>query len=233
MAAMCGRFAADLDWGKLGLEYEADCSPGLPAPSWNLRPHATIGLLAQDRRGIRHLAPATWSLIPAWSSTDRLAYPTFNARIETALTKRTWSGSARATRALIPMTGYYERAKDHSPWYFHPADDAPLFAAGLYAWWRGLLTCTILTRAAIGKAAAVHDRMPVLVGPDLLADWIDPSIPGSSIVPKAAARSVTISVTLRQHEVEPITGDGPRLIEPALRLADESVAGTNTEAGNA
>ena len=116
---------------------------------------------------------------------------------------------------------------------FPPGRRRSLFAAGLYAWWRGLLTCTILTRAAIGKAAAVHDRMPVLVGPDLLADWIDPSIPGSSIVPKAAARSVNISVTLRQHEVEPITGDGPRLIESALRLADESVAGTNTEAGNA
>lgn len=64
---------------------------------------------------MRHLAPATWSLVPAWSSTDRFVYPTFNARIETALTKRTWSDSARGTRALIPMTGYYERAKDHSP----------------------------------------------------------------------------------------------------------------------
>lgn len=214
MAGMCTRFVADLDWGELGLEFDAELSPGLPQPSWNLRPTQKIALLAQDSHGTKHLAPAAWSFVPAWSQTDRLEYPTFNARAETVLTKRTWSQSAHSMRALIPMTGYYEWSSKRRPWYFFSADGTPLLVAGLYSWWSRRLTCTILTRDAVAGPATVHDRMPVLVRNDMLARWLSPAVPGTAIIPDVAERSADISMSLQQHEVAPITGDGPELIEP-------------------
>ncbi len=237
MATMCGRFAADLDWGTLGLEFEAQVSPGLPQPSWNFRPTQSIALVAQDAHGVRHLAPAQWSLIPAWSSTDKLGYPTFNARIETILGKRTWEQSARAARALIPMTGYYETSADGHPWYFFPKRRDPLLVAGLYSWWHGRLTCTILTRDALGAPAQVHGRMPVLVDHGMAADWIAPETSGDDIIPEITQRSAVLSEHLRQHEVRPIRGDGPRLIEtfapsPQATARHHGITAGGTEDGD-
>ena len=215
---MCGRFAAAYDRERLAERFGAQIDAGLPGPSWNVAPTQTVALAAQDGRGIRHLAPAYWTFVPSWSHSLKLDYPTHNARIESALDKRTFADAARRQRALIPATGYYEWDGGHRPHYFH-GDDV-LLLAGLYNWWRAddrspwLLTCTILTREAVGAAAQVHDRMPVLVGDDLIDDWLSPQADAVRLLPEASDRGAELSQHLASHTVRRLKGDGPQLIEP-------------------
>ena len=219
MGFMCGRFAADLDYSSLAEHYGARQAPGLPKPSWNISPGSVIALVAQDRHGRRHLHPARWNLVPSWSDSDQMAYPTHNARVESALTKRTYADSARSQRAIIPASGYYEWTPDHQPYYFQAPDGHTLNIAGLYSWWRArpgqpwLLTATILTTQATPKAARVHDRMPLLITDENLDSWLDPGIEGSTILPKAVEPGRQASEELTMHPVAPLKGDGPELTE--------------------
>ena len=63
-----------------------------------------------------------------------------------------------------------------------------LFAA-VYEWWRDpalapedparwVLSTAILTRASAGPIANISDRMPVIVGAELMEDWLDPYAEG-------------------------------------------------------
>lgn len=216
---MCGRFAADLDYSKLAEIYGARQAPGLPRPSWNISPGSVIALVAQDRRGQRHLHPARWNLVPSWSDSSQMAYPTHNARVESALTKRTYSDSARSHRAIIPASGYYEWTSDHRPYYFQAPDGHTLSIAGLYSWWRAqpgqpwLLTATILTTQATPEASRVHDRMPLLITDTTLDSWLDPNVDGRAILPLAAESGRHASEALIMHPVAPLKGDGPELTE--------------------
>ena len=60
-------------------------------PSWNLKPtQSALIVLDSQKDGARRLAPARWSLVPAWAKDLKLKYPTFNARTDTAGEKPTF-----------------------------------------------------------------------------------------------------------------------------------------------
>jgi putative SOS response-associated peptidase YedK len=52
--------------------------------------------------------------------------------------------------------------------------------AGLFEDWQGpdglVRSCTILTQEAVGRLAAIHDRMPVFLTHDHWSHWLDPSL---------------------------------------------------------
>ena len=220
---MGGRFAAELDYPEIAQILHAQPSAGLPGKSWNVSPTQTIAVIGQDARGVNHLASAYWSLIPPTAESKKLPYPTFNARIESALDRPTFAQAARHNRAIIPVSGYYEWTAERKPYYFHAKDNRPLLLLGLYSWWLSreranatwLLTATILTRDAVGIAAQVHDRMPVLCDPQHAQEWLNRSVSGDKILPEASAYGARLSQSLlASHEVAPLHGDGPELTEP-------------------
>ena len=75
-------------------------------------------------------------------------------------------------RALIPATGFFEwqkRADGKQPWRFRREDLEPFAFAGLWEF-AGSAAADILSAAIIvGEpnplAAAIHDRMPVILDP--------------------------------------------------------------------
>ncbi|KFI39683.1 hypothetical protein BACT_0383 [Bifidobacterium actinocoloniiforme DSM 22766] len=214
-----------MDYQALERDFSATPGPSLPPASWNISPGQRIALIAQDMRGERHLNAALWNLLPPWAASPKLAYPTHNARVESALDKPTYAQAARSHRALIPASGYYEWSASHDPHYFSFPDGEPLLIGGLYSWWRAdersawLLTGTILTTQAQGGAAEVHDRMPVLIDRNLADDWLDPEVDGERILPTAARAGLALSARLLHWQVAPLTGDGPQLTEGiTLRL---------------
>ncbi|MGK0716286.1 SOS response-associated peptidase family protein [Leucobacter sp. W1153] len=101
---------------------------------------------------------------------------------------------------------------------------AMLVMAGLHSWWRSpasapgegwQLTATILTRASAGAMTPLHDRMPVLLGTALLADWLDPALEGDQLLVNAVSEaSVQLAKDLQTYAVHPLRGDGPDLILP-------------------
>ncbi|PLS24682.1 SOS response-associated peptidase [Bifidobacterium imperatoris] len=230
---MCRCFAADLDWDAIANQFgvdKDDADPAeLPQPSYNITPKQGIGIVAQGRDGKRHLASAYWSLIPTWSTNKELTYPTYNARIESACDKPTFAASAKSMRAIIPASGYYE-FHGRKPYYFHAPNDATLYLAGLFSWWRDgrspwLLTATILTCPAVDGPATVHDRMPVLVPHDFTYAWLDRSVDGASLIPDMQIDGAELSCKLAFHEVAAFNAsdDGRKLIRPLRRTHTPSL----------
>lgn len=237
---MCGRFASDWDAATIAAKFGAELSADLPRRSWNVSPGGNIAILLEGNDGKRRLTPAHWSLIPPWSPTKTLKYPTFNARIESALEKPTFRDSALRMHAIIPASGYYEW-KGKRPYFFSkPVPNKPaetLWLCGLYSWWRASgtspweLTATILTRDAVGPLASIHDRMPVMIPDSMVPDWLSKQVSSSDIFPAASSATEEEAATLKFHEVKPLRGDGHELIE-RKGLSEEAATTPGDDGGS-
>lgn len=168
---MCGRFANHLEWTERWAQVLGRWPAGLEG-GYNIAPSATIAAFTTEG-GL----PMRWGLVPAWSAQAESRYSTFNARIEGIETKpafrSAWHG---ARRCLIPVLGWYEwqrGADGKQPWFLRPQGDQPALLAGLWESWRHgeLLSCTVITREAVGVAARVHHRMPAVIGPEQIETW--------------------------------------------------------------
>lgn len=77
------------------------------------------------------------------------------------------------------------------------------------------MSCTILTRGAVGAAARVHDRMPVLLDHAAAMRWMRPTTNPAELLAEAAEEGARTAGTLDSWQVAPLRGDGPKLMEPA------------------
>ncbi|MBH0115713.1 SOS response-associated peptidase [Salinibacterium sp. NG253] len=220
---MCGRFAMDDTVNQMITEFVS--ATGRPPEEWQadwlatpiVRPTDPVPILlktASDRDDpesevIARAALAQWWLTPPFSPVLRGKYPTFNARSETVTEKPTFRSAVISQRAVLPAIGYFETQKSGAkpvPYYIAPREGL-LFFAGLYSWWkdpaadpsdpaRWHLTTTMLTQAATGALADIHDRMPVIVAKDAIDEWIDPHTRGDRLLVDAV---VTASATLSEQ----------------------------------
>ena len=234
---MCGRFVLSQTSADLVALFDID-EPGadLPGSSWNIAPTQRIAVVAESMKGVeegepprRRLAGARWGLVPR-SAADPSGAPLFNARIESVAEKPSFRESFAARRAIVPASGWYEwrvgadGAK--APVFVSPGGGALVLFAGLYEWWRSaepgapwLLSATILTRPSAGAVADVHERMPVLLQPELLEDWLDPLTPGDGALLRAASDGAAelaeeLGVQRVGAAVGAVGSNGPELIEP-------------------
>ncbi|PPF12905.1 MULTISPECIES: SOS response-associated peptidase [unclassified Rathayibacter] len=235
---MCGRFVLSQTTADLVALFDID-EPGadLPEPSWNIAPTQRIAVVAESMKGVeegspprRRLAGARWGLVPRSAADPSAGPPLFNARIESVAEKPSFRESYASRRAIVPASGWYEwrvgadGAK--APVYVSPGEGSLLLFAGLYEWWRSaqpgspwLLSATVLTRPSAGPLAEVHERMPVLLQPELIEDWLDPASPGDGELLRAAAEGAAeLAEELEVHGVGAAVGsvsaNGPELIEP-------------------
>ena len=234
---MCGRFVVASDGSDLVGVLRVDLvNDDLPAPSYNIAPTETAAIVldsAKTEPPTRRLEPARWGLVPAWAKDVGIGARAFNARSEELEDKPMFRTALAKRRAIVPATGYYEwKTVDgqKTPHYIHPADDAPLFLAGLYEWWknpekadddpdRWLLSFTILTRDAVGRLGSIHDRMPLFVDADHADAWLDPTTDNVRDVLDAAIDAApAVAATLDDRVVSTAVGnvrnDTPDLLEP-------------------
>jgi putative SOS response-associated peptidase YedK len=100
-----------------------------------------------------------------------------NARAETLLDKPAFRDAARHRRCLVPADGFYEWEKSGSarlPHYFFLRERRPFFFAGL---WQpesaaGPAAFALVTTAPNSLLQPVHDRMPVILGPNSGPAWL-------------------------------------------------------------
>lgn len=100
-----------------------------------------------------------------------------NARAETLLAKPTFQEAAQFRRCLVPADGFYEWEKQGDarlPHYFTLKDRAPFFFAGLWEPERADRpgAFCIVTTAPNPLLAPLHDRMPVMLGPNSGPAWL-------------------------------------------------------------
>ena len=179
---MCGRFAQISPSSELENIFEVTGTFELP-PRYNIAPSqdvAVVRLIDQQRQ----LSSLRWGLIPAWAKDATIGYKMFNARSETAHEKPSFRAAFKSRRCLVPASGFYEWdkvGKTKQPYYISRRDQQPLAFAGLWEEWTDrssgeiISTCTILTTTATQEISRIHDRMPVILEPDVFDLWLDPT----------------------------------------------------------
>jgi putative SOS response-associated peptidase YedK len=153
-------------------------------PRYNIAPTQPVPIIRQNpKEPRRELSMVRWGLIPSWAKDMSGAAMMINARSETAATKSAFRDPL-TNRCLIPADGFYEwqrRGKAKQPHCFE-VNNGELFAfAGLWDRWKEpsgqwIKSCSILTTTPNAVTSTVHDRMPVILGPDNYDLWLDPGM---------------------------------------------------------
>ncbi|MFI7604233.1 SOS response-associated peptidase [Micromonospora sp. NPDC049366] len=220
---MCGRYATTRSAGDLSAIFEAyDETGGRLGPDHNVAPTDPVPVVRLSAEGHRVLAAARWGFLPHWSRTPSAAARMINARAETVATSRAYAGAFARRRCLVPADGWYEwvrSAGGRQAYYMTPRDGSVLAFAGIWSVWRAgdeeRLTFSVLTTAAVGELAEVHDRMPVLLPRERWAPWLASADgdPQTLLVPPAADWLAGLEVRPVGPAVGDVRNDGPRLIE--------------------
>ena len=116
-----------------------------------------------------------------------------NARSETIQTKSMFSRLLTIGRCVVPANEYYEwleqaddtaKTRKKSKKIKHFIKDREgnlLFFAGLYQEGNDGREFVIITKDAIGEAATIHDRMPVILRTDQIELWLNGTLTPSEI----------------------------------------------------
>jgi len=182
---MCGRFRLSRRKQVVTEHFDAISEEPDWEPRYNIAPTQLVPVIQQNPKDpIREISFMGWGLIPLWSKDSSLAASMINARSETASTKPAFSDALKHRRCLIPEDGFYEWKRSGAskqPFCFE-VNNGELFAfAGLWDRWKDasgtwLKTFSILTTTPNAVTAAVHDRMPVILGTDSYDLWLDPGM---------------------------------------------------------
>ena len=172
------------------------------APSYG--PGSEQLFVVQTRDGRRAARLGRWWMIPHFWSKPLKALPAaFNARAEDLRQKPFWRQAFRDYRCLVPATGWREfkaegPAKAKQPYQFRL--ERRLFAfAGLWSRWTSpdgelIDSFAVVTTEPNAQAAEYHDRMPLVLGPELYDRWLDSQADAEQLLLEARARSTDLAL---------------------------------------
>jgi putative SOS response-associated peptidase YedK len=245
---MCGRYVSVRSDGDVLAEFDAvDATGGDTAPAdYNVAPTKPVRVIVnrplRDARGVpaagatRQLRVVSWGLVPSWAKDRTIASKLINARVESVTSKPAFRRAYAKRRCLVPADGWYEwRLRDTAegprkqPMYMTPSDAHGLAFAGLYEFWgppgQTLTTCTIITAAAQGALAEIHDRMPLVLASHAWTRWLDPSVTGPDdlLAPWDEVAGEHLELRPVASTVNSVENNGAELIErvepaPAAQL---------------
>ena len=236
---MCGRYVSP-DEAAIERAWHVGRGNNEPFPRrYNVQPTTAVAILRRPpESAAMELARARWGLIPPWWKDAKPPKFSFNARLEEAASKPMWRHPLRHARCLVPAEGWYEwRAAERpdpqsgkpkvfkQPHYIRRKDARPFCFAGLLSFWTPpvggttQLSCSILTTAATGPVAEVHDRMPVVLDDAAHASWLDPGLVDAESVAELI-RAHALAAQFRHFEVSTLVSagraEGAQLIEPLV-----------------
>jgi putative SOS response-associated peptidase YedK len=222
---MCGRYATTRSGADLSDLFDAlDVTEEL-APSWNVAPTDPVPIVrVSESRAARVLDTARWGLVPPWQPDLRGGARMINARSETVATSPAFAPSFTRRRCLVPADGWFEwirSGKERRAFYMTPADGSPLAFAGLWSAWgpESLLTCSVLTTAALGELRRVHDRMPLILPPERWAGWLaGGGDPAELLQPMTEGELAAIEMRPVGPAVGNVRNNGPELLDPPVEV---------------
>lgn len=222
---MCGRYADFLDAQEIldlfSIAWDAEDDRLLP-PNFNVAPMQNVRVVRSSPEGNR-LEVARWGLVPGWAKDPSIGPKMINARLETITEKPSFRTAFAKRRCIVPASGYYEwhtTAEGKTPYFIHPADQSPLAMAGLLEAWRAsadspwLITCAVVTTAAQGELAAIHDRQPVMMQREAWETWLDPHVEKHEALAAAAMPAPELAWHAVDKAVGNVRNNGPQLVEP-------------------
>lgn len=180
---MCGRFSLTASPEEISILFD-DLELSAFPPRYNIAPTQPILTISMgSAKGFEPLL-VRWGLIPHWVKDPNEWTLIINARSETANTKASFKTAMRHKRVLIPASGFYEwhrpadKSEPKQAYWIKPADEKPLFFAGLMDTWMGkdgteIDTGCILTTQSNAQIGNIHHRMPVVIKPEDFDRWLD------------------------------------------------------------
>jgi putative SOS response-associated peptidase YedK len=195
-------------------------------PNWNVAPTDPVTTVLQRDVG-RAVERMRWGLIPAWAHSSAAGARMINARAETILRSPAFRVAVRRRRCLVPADGFYEWARlgrTRLPYHLRAAAGtlSPLPLAGVWSLWKDPATgswvpsCAVVTTGASAQVAPLHDRMPVILGPDDWPTWLHPDLADTDellalLLPAADSRLEIFRVA---PLVNSVRNNGPDLVAP-------------------
>ncbi len=223
---MCGRYSlSSPDADLLSRRFELRESASLAdeeEPRFNIAPTDPVLAVRRIEAG-NELGRLRWGLMPGrWA--EKGGRPLINARAETLESQPAFSESFRERRCLIPADGFYEWLTDERgkrPLWFSRADGELFAFAGIWAELPqrsgdGVIhSCAIVTTRPNELVRPVHDRMPVVLEPEVEDAWLAPEAETAELrdllVP--APKDLLVGREVGDF-VNDVRDDGPHLIEP-------------------
>lgn len=224
-------------------QIERELAPQIPATfleSSNYQPYYHLnGFTYGNLQLIKMDDPTTittsqWGLVPDWATHNINAYRkksnTLNARSETIFEKNSFKDSAHNKRCLILADGFFEPHHENGQviphFCYQPTEQNPNGALFLFAGLYNTLddqnfTATILTTEANDFFAEVHNkkkRMPLILDPFYIEDWLDDGISSQEI-----NELMAVGFTKKSFNAHPVSRDfykkgintnKPYIIEP-------------------
>lgn len=183
---MCGRFFVPEEEGPAILRaiMEELSRKGTTVKTGEIFPGDVAAVIAMNRR----LEPRVFAM--EWGYRAPGGRRIINARSETAAQKPMFADGMRHRRCLIPAVNYFEWERSsggRTKYAIAPQNSEGFFLAGLYRLEDGKPVFTILTRAPASSIAFIHDRMPVMIPQSAAGDWLDPRVPGETVLEAAVS----------------------------------------------
>ncbi|MDF1616738.1 SOS response-associated peptidase [Petrocella sp. FN5] len=184
---MCGRVTLELDiqllrdilndaYGvkKMSLDHYK--------PRYNIAPSQPVLSVINDGASNR-AGYLKWVFVPSWSKDKKIGNKLFNARSETLSHKPTFKDAFISKRCLILVSSFYEwqsHSEDRTPYRITLKDSLLMPMAGLWSSNKTannttIFTCTIITTQANDMIKNIHNRMPVILEPNQISNWLNPS----------------------------------------------------------
>ena len=233
---MCGRYAfyehQELSERLTNVAIDADFLERF-RPTWNAAPSQRLPVIVEDKdAGTPTLRTMSWGLIPKWTRPGEKPKVTpINARAETLTEKPMFRSLIKSRRCVVPANGFYEwqrHEKGKQPFFITPETGQVMLFAGLYDETKAengapLESYAIITTAANEQMSALHDRMPVILDPADVEEWLDPDQTATGPLDHLLRPAEDGGIALRpvSKDVNSVRHNGPGLIEPLDDEDDE------------
>jgi putative SOS response-associated peptidase YedK len=234
---MCGRYVRKTGAVEIAHAFSAVDSGQHLALNFNISPTSDVFALRANGGEVR-LEVMSWGLVPSWAKDVSRAASLINARSESVAEKPSFRNLIGRHRCVMPMNAYYEwkpmkvaGKAMKQPFAFFPGKgsaydhDSHFAVASLWSTWRDgegneLTTCVALTTEANDRVSQVHNRMPVLLTKDGVAQWLSDDVVApmhlANDIPDEAVEYLAVST-----DVNNARNHGLQLLEP-ITLVEET-----------
>lgn len=176
---MCGRFVITLSPEVFREAFGYEDQPNFP-PRYNVAPTQPVPIVVREE-GRPRFKLVRWGFLPSWVKDPKDFPLVINARAETLLEKPTFKAAMKRRRCVFLADGFYEWRREgrvKAPYFVRMASGGPMPMAGLWETYSDptggeIDTAAIVTTDANGTVAAIHHRMPVILGREGVARWLD------------------------------------------------------------
>jgi putative SOS response-associated peptidase YedK len=236
---MCGRYT--LSKGEKIIEavpnvtIREDLRKHMEQHRFNIAPTQDV-LVAVQIGDKPELQVMQWGLIPSWAKDAAIASQLINARAETISEKPAFRKAFERRRCVVPADGFYEWRMNSdgskTPVYIRLKSHRGFGFASLWETWRDgagepVHTCTIITTPANAMLTRIHNRMPAILSPEAVRQWLNPAAqPADELraqLKPFPADEMEMQVVSRA--VNTAAREGPELIQPVEDAPAEPKSG--------